>query len=268
MPLIAASAFLSAPAFADDDCAEKVNIIHQRGPNPPIVISVCEPAVAAHLRHGDRVLHPDLPPDQITQEDRDGDSFYATYLNGTLEPGQGFDCNDDDLTINPGARDVLGNGIDENCDSLVDKVFATVQIKGRAHQVYAIAGNDIWSLSLIDIVGIPNAANLAAALRDFAGQANTTALVLTPTGVGTNAARLCDGLDVQGLTDWYLPAAGELGEIVKANVLPVELILQSYWSSTELGVTSAYVVADSMGTIIGDISLKGQHHNVACVRKL
>jgi Ca2+-binding RTX toxin-like protein len=45
--------------------------------------------------------------------DADGDGFVA---------GAGFDCNDADPAINPGAKDIVGDGIDQNCDGLDEPV--------------------------------------------------------------------------------------------------------------------------------------------------
>lgn len=45
--------------------------------------------------------------------DADGDGFVA---------GAGFDCNDADPAINPGATDIVGDGIDQNCDGLDEPV--------------------------------------------------------------------------------------------------------------------------------------------------
>ena len=46
--------------------------------------------------------------------DIDGDGYGVQHM--PLCPNLGFDCNDNDPLINPGAIDVPGNGIDENCD--------------------------------------------------------------------------------------------------------------------------------------------------------
>ncbi len=55
--------------------------------------------------------------EDLTGEDNDGDGFISL-----------FDCNDDDSDINPNAKEVEGNDIDENCDgsliSDVDDSFA------------------------------------------------------------------------------------------------------------------------------------------------
>lgn len=44
--------------------------------------------------------------------DEDGDGYYAD-----CEP---FDCNDSDLLVNPGVTEVCGNGIDDDCNGLID----------------------------------------------------------------------------------------------------------------------------------------------------
>ncbi len=46
-------------------------------------------------------------------EDADGDYYSSTTCGGS-------DCDDDNAAINPGSPEILGNGIDDNCDGLVD----------------------------------------------------------------------------------------------------------------------------------------------------
>lgn len=48
--------------------------------------------------------------------DEDGDGYSKYYLARGC-PNKGVDCNDYVATINPGAEELLGNGIDDDCDS-------------------------------------------------------------------------------------------------------------------------------------------------------
>lgn len=51
--------------------------------------------------------------------------YGATIPTGYTAVNIGTDCNDTDNTVNPNAVEVLGNGIDDNCDGVIDEVTAT-----------------------------------------------------------------------------------------------------------------------------------------------
>ena len=68
--------------------------------------------------------------------DVDGDSFNngfpavsvcygATVPGGYVSANNGVDCDDNSATANPNASEVLGNGIDDNCDGVIDEVTQT-----------------------------------------------------------------------------------------------------------------------------------------------
>ena len=68
--------------------------------------------------------------------DVDGDSFNngfpavsvcygATIPSGYVSTNNGVDCDDNSATSNPNASEVLGNGIDDNCDGVIDEVTQT-----------------------------------------------------------------------------------------------------------------------------------------------
>lgn len=83
----------------------KVDLCHRTGNGSSHVISVNPNAVAAHLAHGDVILI-----------DNDGDGYVEAENDCVL----GGDCDDNDPTINPGATEVCNDGIDNNCNELID----------------------------------------------------------------------------------------------------------------------------------------------------
>ena len=83
--------------------AEKIDVCHyseEDGTWHTINISVN--AWPAHESHGD-----------IRLDDQDGDGFVP---NNECDFGVQGDCDDTDATIYPGAEEICGDGIDQNCD--------------------------------------------------------------------------------------------------------------------------------------------------------
>jgi len=64
----------------------------------------------------------------LTCTDDDGDG-YSTE-GGACGP---MDCNDSDTTVNPGAAEICGDGIDNNCDMRVDSRDAVCRTKGSGN---------------------------------------------------------------------------------------------------------------------------------------
>jgi hypothetical protein len=88
-----------------------------------------------------------------TDADNDGFGTDSTGLSFCQIPGPGFstnnqDCNDTNGQINPNATDVLGNGIDENCDG-VDGVLGITNLTSISSSIYPnpTSGNSILVFS-------------------------------------------------------------------------------------------------------------------------
>lgn len=91
----------------------KVNVCHyDEDNNTWHVININENALPAHLNHGDVLL-----------VDQDGDGF----VEAENECVPGGDCNDADASIYPGAEEICGDEIDNNCDGQVDEDCECVQ---------------------------------------------------------------------------------------------------------------------------------------------
>jgi hypothetical protein len=108
----------------------------------------------------------------------------------------------------------------------------------------------------------------AVAIAIGSGQANTTAII-TSQGTGSYAASLCDGLSLNGYTDWFLPSKDELNEMyLNKTTIDITAIANSgsgfaagYWSSTEYSTANAYYFyfnfgIDSYGSKVGPESVR------------
>ncbi len=95
------------------------------------------------------------------------------------------------------------------------------------------------------------------------GQANTTAIVNGCSTAGI-AARLCDDLDLNGYTDWFLPSKDELYQMyVQKSFIP-GFTGGWYWSSSEASSANAYM--QDIGTGEQTYVTKAYQPNVRAVR--
>ena len=74
------------------------------------------------------IRRPPLEQEYSWYADRDGDGYGdgSVRFVATLSPvgfvDNGYDCDDNNFSLNPGALDILGDGIDSNCNGLIDEV--------------------------------------------------------------------------------------------------------------------------------------------------
>ena len=79
----------------------------------------------SHQLHGD-----------VRLDDQDGDGYVPTNACGYGKQG---DCNDNNAAINPGATEICGNNIDENCNGMSDDVCPVSVSIGDSYQGGLIA---------------------------------------------------------------------------------------------------------------------------------
>ncbi|WP_309894756.1 MopE-related protein [Archangium sp.] len=113
-------ALVASSSIADVKSA-KVDICHHEGHSGRYhVISVSRNSLASHLgNHGDH-----YPGTFYVDGDNDGFGDMGGTINQCLNEGfvaDASDCNDGDASVHPGAEEICGDNIDNDCDSVVDE---------------------------------------------------------------------------------------------------------------------------------------------------
>jgi uncharacterized protein (TIGR02145 family) len=111
--------------------SKKINVCHKEGNGSSHIIEINKNAWSAHQAHGD-----------VRLDDQDGDGYVPTNACGF---GQMGDCNDLVANINPGAPEICGNNVDENCNGILNEGCNTPNIPS------VTLCYEIWTLKNLDV---------------------------------------------------------------------------------------------------------------------
>ncbi|MBT8272861.1 MAG: DUF1566 domain-containing protein [Bacteroidia bacterium] len=207
------------------------------------VININENALAGHLNHGDVLL---------VDDDEDG---YVDQLNECVPGG---DCDDTDPTINPGAAEICGNGVDDNCNGDIDEGCIEIGDFRDGGVVFWIDPNDnnhglVCAIEDQGIIRWYNGSFIGVGsigTEIGAGASNTDAIINVQGATETNyAAGLAHAYNGGGFTDWFLPSKDALNEmyineaIINSTATAnggANLINYYYWSSSENSNSTAW----------------------------
>jgi hypothetical protein len=202
--------------------AGKIGICHN-GDNE-IVIS--ENAVETHQAHGDAV-------------DRDGDGFYDKE-----NPCSPTDCDDTDPTKTDNCF-VIGDDYQGGKIAYIyQPTDVGLYVPGETHGIIAAPSDQStaaqWGCYGTLIGGTSTAIGT--------GAANTSAIVSGCAEAGI-AAKLCNDLDLNGYSDWYLPSRVELSYLYLNRVAIGGFAIAHYWSSSEGSSNGALILYFDVGHV-------------------
>ncbi len=209
--------------------AGKLDVCHYDAVNGThIIININVKAWPEHEGHGD-----------VRLDDADGDGFVPENACGFGTQG---DCDDNNAAIHPGATEVCGNSIDENCNGMSDDacslsigdpykggIIAYLDYTGWHGLIaapYDQSEGAEWGCNLVQLPGADGTAI-------GTGNQNTIDIMAGCTEEGI-AARICGDLVLDGYDDWYLPSKDELNILYTNREKIGGFSNYVYWSSSEL----------------------------------
>ena len=145
---------------------------------------------------GEEICYVDVDGDLYRADDdtvvsSDGDCSDSGEARSSAPTG---DCDDDDPSLSPGEGEVVGDGIDQDCDG-VDSCFADTDGDGYRPSAGSVIDSDDLDCSDTG----------EATSDDPTGDCDDTNVSVSP-----GSAETCDGVDndCNGLTDYVIPTSG------------------------------------------------------------
>ena len=166
---------------------------------------------------------------------------------------------------------------DKSCSEEVDASKTAIGIVVKDNELIVSLDNQYvtWaSNTSTDVSGIANLTSYATAKNDYAGKANTLAILeaYPSDTTSNNAAVYCYNYAPVGLESskhqWYLPTIGEIEAFIKyAGEKVDDMMLNDIWSSSEYGKGSGWTVNMQTGGD-GEYENKAVSHQVVCLLKI
>ncbi len=205
---------------------------------------------------------PSEPSNWYFDNDLDGYGDPTIVESAVEQPNQyvanNRDCNDTDETINPGATEIIGDSIDNDCDDQIDEIAIgniglaggiVFYVDGTGEHGLEVAPVDqgVGEWGCMDIV-VPGADGTAIGT----GAQNTADMLAancSPYWAGNAlAADLVSSYSLNGFDDWFLPSRDELDALHTARHVVGGFSASSnslayYLSSSEYSVDNVAHVA-------------------------